>query len=71
MSTTQIFAVKGMTCAGCQAAVTRVLKRVEGVSDAVVDLQRQEATITFDPTKATADQFASVVQKAGYELCTK
>lgn len=71
MHTTQTFTVKGMTCAGCQAAVRRVLERVEGVSDAVVDLERQEATITFDPTKATADQFASVVQKAGYELCTK
>lgn len=68
MSTTRTFAVKGMTCEGCRAAVTRVLKGVEGVSEAVVDLTGQRATVTFDPGRATPEQLAAAVQKAGYEL---
>lgn len=70
MSATRTFAVKGMTCEGCQAAVTRVLKGVEGVSDAVVDLTGHQATVTFDPDRAAPEKLASAVQKGGFELVT-
>jgi copper chaperone len=69
-TTTRTFAVKGMTCEGCQAAVTRVLKRVAGVRDAVVDLQAAQARVTFDPDQASLASLASAVAQAGYELVT-
>ena len=37
--------VAGMTCQGCVASVTRVLKAVPGVSDVVVTLQPGTATV--------------------------
>lgn len=67
-STTRTFAVKGMTCEGCQAAVTRVLRKVEGVSQAMVDLKGHQATVTFDAVKAGPERLAAAVRKAGYEL---
>ena len=71
MSMTRTFAVKGMTCEGCQAAVTRVLKKVEGVSAAVVDLRGHQATVTFDPGRAAPETLAAAVKNAGYELVTE
>ena len=47
--------VTGMTCQGCVASVTRVLKAVPGVSDVVVTLQPGTATVVYD---ADADDIA-------------
>ena len=43
--------VQGMTCQGCVASVTRVLRAVPGVADAAVTLQPGAATVTFDPAR--------------------
>ena len=46
--------VKGMTCGGCVASVTRVLKAVPGVADVAVTLQPGAATVTYDPAQVDA-----------------
>lgn len=66
--TTRTFAVQGMTCAHCQAAVTEALKGVPGVALAEVDLQRQQAKVGYEEDKVTADELAKAVEKAGYTL---
>ena len=40
------FVVKGMTCAHCRAAVTRVLSAAPGVASAAVDLASGRAVVT-------------------------
>jgi P-type Cu+ transporter len=62
------FAVRGMTCAACSAAVERVLGRVDGVEAVQVSLATGEARIRWDPARQTPEALAAVVSKAGYEL---
>ena len=40
--------VSGMSCGHCEAAVTRALKSVPGVSDATVDLKNGKAVVQGD-----------------------
>ena len=58
--------VDGMTCGGCAASVTRVLKATPGVSDAVVELAAKRATVTFDPARTSVPALKSAIDDAGY-----
>ncbi len=58
--------VKGMSCQGCVASVTRVLKAVPGVSDAAVVLNPGTATVTYDPAQTSALALRAAIEGAGY-----
>ena len=58
--------VKGMSCQGCVASVTRVLKAVPGVSDVTVTLQPPRARVAYDSTRTTAAALKAAVEDAGY-----
>ncbi len=58
--------IEGMSCGGCVASVTRVLKGVPGVADAAVTLAPPRARVTFDPDKASLAQLKSAIEDAGY-----
>lgn len=58
--------VSGMTCAACQARVQRTLQKEPGVSDAVVNLMMQDATIRFDPSQTTPDRLLAAIHDSGY-----
>ena len=58
--------VKGMSCQGCVASVTRVLKAVPGVSDVTVTLQPPRARVAYDGTRTTAAALKAAVEDAGY-----
>jgi len=58
--------VDGMTCGGCVASVTRVLKAAPGVSDAVVQLAAGSATVTYDPARTTVPALKAAVEGAGF-----
>ncbi|GIK88343.1 MAG: heavy-metal-associated domain-containing protein [Burkholderiales bacterium] len=60
--------VQGMTCGGCVASVTRVLKSTPGVSDAQVTLQPGAATVTFDPAKVQVGQLKAAIEEAGFDV---
>ncbi len=60
--------IEGMTCGGCVASVTRVLKAVPGVEDAAVTLQPGEARVRFDPARADPALLAQAVKDAGFEI---
>ncbi len=62
------FKVQGMTCNGCVASVTRVLKAVPGVDSVAVTLTPGEASITFDPSRTGADALRAAIQDAGYDV---
>jgi len=57
-------AVEGMTCASCVGRVERALKTVPGVSDAIVNLAIERATVRG---VAGADALIAAVEKAGYD----
>jgi copper chaperone len=63
--TTHTYAVTGMTCDHCVAAVTSEVSRIEGISEVVVDLSQGTLAFTGEiPREAIAD----AVEEAGYEL---
>ncbi|MHB8644497.1 MAG: heavy metal translocating P-type ATPase, partial [Thermomicrobiales bacterium] len=59
-------AVSGMTCASCVMRVEKKLKKVPGVSSAVVNLATEHAVVTYDPAQADPAALASAVEAAGY-----
>ncbi|MEO8508101.1 MAG: heavy-metal-associated domain-containing protein [Betaproteobacteria bacterium] len=60
--------VQGMTCGGCVASVTRVLKAVPGVADVAVTLTPGAAKVTFDPARTGAPALRSAIEGAGYDV---
>ncbi len=61
---TQAYAVEGMTCGHCAAAVTREVAGVPGVGDVAVDVAAGILTVTTDG--ASDDAIAAAVDEAGY-----
>jgi Cu+-exporting ATPase len=62
--------ITGMTCANCVATVERNLKKLDGVSTAVVNLSSERATVEFDSAKLGLDDVIARVQRAGYGVAT-
>ena len=60
--------VKGMSCQGCVASVTRVLRALPGVGEVAVALQPGTARVTYDPQCAQLPAFKRAVEDAGYEV---
>jgi len=60
--------VQGMTCGGCVASVTRVLKAMPGVADVSVTLQPGAAKVTFDPAQTSVPALRTAVEDAGYDV---
>jgi len=60
--------VKGMTCGGCVASVTRVLKALPGVGDVAVTLNPGAAKVTFDPARTGAPALRAAIEDAGYDV---
>jgi len=60
--------IQGMTCNHCVMRVAKALKAVPGVQDAVVDLQKGEAVVTYDETKGVPEKLPPAVVDAGYKV---
>ena len=62
------FKVEGMTCGGCVAGVTRVLKALAGVDEVAVTLTPGAALITFDPARTNPPALRAAIEGAGYDV---
>ena len=62
--------VTGMTCANCVATVERNIKKLDGVSTAVVNLSSERATVEFDPSLLGLPDIIARVERAGYGVAT-
>ncbi|OPZ37467.1 MAG: Copper-exporting P-type ATPase A [Tenericutes bacterium ADurb.BinA155] len=60
------FNVTGMSCAACQANVTRAVDKVEGVTSANVSLLGKSMVVDFDETKTDESKIIAAVGSAGY-----
>ncbi len=61
-----VLPITGMTCANCVATIERNLKRLDGVSTAVVNLSSERATVEFNSSKLALDDIIHKVERAGY-----
>ena len=57
--------VTGMTCAACVRRVEKALSKVDGVSEASVNLATETATVEHGPEVGIGD-LVSAVERAGY-----
>lgn len=62
------FAVTGMTCAACEAAVRRAVSKLEGVSDVNVNVLTGTMTLDLDLSSQTESAVMETVEKTGYGI---
>ena len=63
---TEKYNVTGMTCAACQANVTRCVSKLPGVSEVNVSLLANNMTVSYDETAVTESDIVQAVSKIGY-----
>lgn len=60
-------AVKGMTCPHCVASVKNTLEAIDGVSNADVNLENNQATIETSDDSLSKETLIEAIIGAGYE----
>ena len=58
--------IGGMTCASCVVRIEKSLNKLDGVTDARVNLATEVASVTYLPDIVALDELAKAVTKAGY-----
>jgi Cu+-exporting ATPase len=62
----EIYKVSGMTCSACSRHVERVVKKLNGMQEASVNLATEKLTVTFDEKILKSEEIMAAVEKAGY-----
>ena len=60
--------VTGMTCGGCESAVTRALQQVDGVDEVTASHAANLVGVTFDPDKVTPAVLKEKIAQLGYAV---
>lgn len=60
--------VDGMNCGHCKAAVEGALSKLDGVSNAEVNLDAKNVTVEFDGGKVTEAALKNEIEEAGYDV---
>jgi P-type Cu+ transporter len=63
--------ITGMTCAACASRIEKGLKKLDGVTDANVNLALEKATIIFDPAVTGLKHFHEKIETMGYGVVTE
>jgi len=63
---TVTLSVTGMTCKACPITIKKALKKVDGVENIEVNLEKKEALVTFDDAKTTVEALVEATTNAGY-----
>lgn len=65
---TEKYNVTGMTCAACQANVSRCVSKLEGVEDVNVSLLANSMTVSYDESRLKPENIIEAVKAAGTAL---
>ena len=63
---TVTLSVPSMDCPVCPITVKKALTRVNGVSQAKVDFDKRQATVTFDDAKTNVQALTLATKNVGY-----
>lgn len=58
--------VTGMTCAACAVRIEKGLNKLEGVTEATVNLALERATVSYDPSKVSPLKMEEKIEQLGY-----
>lgn len=64
---TRIIKIEGMTCEKCVSSVHGVTAGLDGLLSMTVELPTNQATVTFDDEKTSAEKIAAVIDDSGFE----
>ena len=62
-----VVGIEGMSCMHCVGKVEKSLKGLEGVLAVSVDLEKKQATVSYDPAKVSVDGIREKIVEAGYK----
>lgn len=62
------FKVDGMSCSHCKSVVKDALRKLDGVRDVQVELERGLVTIKYDPIEVGLPELQEAIREAGYEV---
>ena len=60
--------IEGMTCAACATRIGKGLGKIDGVTQADVNLAAARATVIFDPDVTNLDAFTTKIESLGYHV---
>src|SRR5690606_38787024 len=63
--------ISGMHCASCALNIEKSLKNLEGVDEAQVNLNAEEASIEYDPEKLKLSEMENAVKEAGFGVISE
>ncbi|MHC1753083.1 heavy metal translocating P-type ATPase [Humidesulfovibrio sp.] len=63
---TSHLAITGMSCAACSSRIERVLRALEGVAEASVNLAAESASVTYDPAVLRPAALIQAIADAGF-----
>lgn len=62
--------ITGMTCAACEKNVNRALTKADGVTESLVNLATENATVSYDAELTNPAKLIERVEKFGYGVAT-
>ena len=65
------YAIRGMTCAACQAAVEKQVGKLPGIQSVSVNLLTGSMDVDYDRAVLTDGEIREAVERAGYEVVSK
>lgn len=68
---TVTLSVPGMDCPVCPITVKKALTKVDGVTNAEVNLDERQAVVTFDDVKTNVEALTKASRDAGYPATVK
>lgn len=68
MIKTEPLSVYGMNCEHCVKKVKTALEKLDGVTETDVNLSESSATVTFDDTSTSLEEFKTAIMEEGFSL---
>ena len=62
-----VVGIEGMSCMHCVGKVETSLKGLEGVLAVNVDLEKKQASVSYDPEKTGVEAIREKIVEAGYQ----
>jgi copper chaperone len=60
--------VTGMTCGGCENAITFMLMQLAGVQQVKASREQESVEVTYDSAQLSKEKIAHAVTDLGYEV---
>lgn len=62
------FIVEGMTSDNCVNSIKQNLRKINGVNDIEVSLEKMAVDVNYEPDKVSIDEMKDTIKKTGYNV---